>query len=116
MVLAPEHQLVDTLTSDEQRAAVDAYRTQAARATEIERLSDTREKTGVFTGGYAVNPVNGARIPVWIADYVLRCLPMTSVTLTSPASMAWRSSRSSSPRVNRWTGRRWTPPTLGRGS
>ncbi len=71
MVLAPEHQLVDTLTSDEQRAAVDAYRTQAARATEIERLSDTREKTGVFTGGYAVNPVNGARIPVWIADYVL---------------------------------------------
>ena len=71
MVLAPEHQLVDTLTSDEQRAAVDAYRTQAARATEIERLSDTREKTGVFTGGYAVNPVNGTRIPVWIADYVL---------------------------------------------
>ncbi len=71
MVLAPEHDLVDKLTSDEQRPAVDAYRAQAARATEIERLSDTREKTGVFTGGYAINPVNGARIPVWIADYVL---------------------------------------------
>ncbi len=71
MVLAPEHDLVDRLTTDAQRAAVTAYRAQAARATEIERLSDTREKTGVFTGGYAVNPVNGARIPVWIADYVL---------------------------------------------
>ena len=71
MVLAPEHALVDKLTSDEQRDAVEAYRAQAARTTEIERLSETREKTGVFTGGYATNPVNGARIPVWIADYVL---------------------------------------------
>ncbi len=71
MVLAPEHGLVDKLTSAEQRAAVADYRDQAARTTEIERLSDSREKTGVFTGGYAVNPVNGARIPVWIADYVL---------------------------------------------
>jgi leucyl-tRNA synthetase len=71
MVLAPEHELVDKLTSDEQRPAVDAYRAQAARATEIERLSDTREKTGIFTGGYAINPANDARIPVWIADYVL---------------------------------------------
>jgi leucyl-tRNA synthetase len=71
MVLAPEHPLVDTLTSAGQRATVDAYRQQAARTTEIERLSETREKTGVFTGGYAINPVNNARIPVWIADYVL---------------------------------------------
>jgi leucyl-tRNA synthetase len=71
MVLSPEHTLVDKLTSEEQRAAVDAYREQAARATEIERLSETREKMGVFTGGYAINPVNDARIPVWIADYVL---------------------------------------------
>ncbi|CUS05353.2 Leucine--tRNA ligase [Candidatus Promineifilum breve] len=71
MVLAPEHDLVDQLTTEAQRAAVTDYRAQAARATEIERLSDTREKTGVFTGGYAVNPVNGSRIPVWIADYVL---------------------------------------------
>ncbi len=71
MVLAPEHPLVDTLTSPEQRAAVDAYREQAARHTELERMETERDKTGVFTGGYAVNPVNGARIPVWIADYVL---------------------------------------------
>ncbi len=71
MVLAPEHDLVDRLTSDEQRATVNAYREQAAHATEIERLSDTRDKTGVFTGGYAINPINGARVPIWIADYVL---------------------------------------------
>ena len=71
MVLAPEHALVDRLTSAGQRAAVEAYRAQAARVTEIERLSESREKSGIFTGGYAINPVNGARIPVWIADYVL---------------------------------------------
>jgi leucyl-tRNA synthetase len=71
MVLAPEHPLVDKLTGDDQHAAVMAYREQAARATELERLSETREKTGVFTGGYAINPVNDERIPIWIADYVL---------------------------------------------
>lgn len=71
MVLAPEHPLVDPLTSAEQRAAVTAYREQAARHTELERMEEARDKTGVFTGGFAVNPVNGARIPVWIADYVL---------------------------------------------
>ncbi|MFN3216546.1 MAG: leucine--tRNA ligase [Acidimicrobiales bacterium] len=71
MVLAPEHPLVGTLTTDDQRAEVDAYRTAAAARSELERMEDDRDKTGVFTGGYAVNPVNGARIPVWIADYVL---------------------------------------------
>ncbi len=71
MVLAPEHPLVEGLTTDEQRDAVVAYRKQAERETEIDRMSAEREKTGVFTGGYAINPVNGARIPVWIADYVL---------------------------------------------
>jgi leucyl-tRNA synthetase len=71
MVLSPEHELVDKLTNGAQREVVEAYREQAARATEIERLSDTREKTGVFTGGYAINPVNDERIPIWIADYVL---------------------------------------------
>jgi leucyl-tRNA synthetase len=71
MVLAPEHDLVDALTSDEQRAAVDKYRTATAARSEIERMETDREKTGVFTGGYAINPVNGERIPVWIADYVL---------------------------------------------
>ncbi|MGD8397634.1 MAG: leucine--tRNA ligase [Anaerolineae bacterium] len=73
MVLAPEHPLVDELTTPEARAEVEAYAAQAARRSEIERLStDTeREKTGVFTGAYAINPVNGERIPIWIADYVM---------------------------------------------
>lgn len=71
MVLAPEHALVDKLTTETQRAVVEAYKFQATRQTEIERTATDKEKTGVFTGGYAVNPVNGERIPVWIADYVL---------------------------------------------
>ena len=71
MVLAPEHPLVDRLTTKEEKDAVAAYRDRAIRATEIDRLSTEREKTGVFTGSYAVNPANGERIPVWIADYVL---------------------------------------------
>ncbi|HHK67203.1 MAG TPA: leucine--tRNA ligase, partial [Candidatus Acetothermia bacterium] len=65
MVLAPEHPLVDSLTTEERCADVSAYRDAAARQTEIERSSTEREKTGVFTGGYAINPVNGERIPVF---------------------------------------------------
>src|SRR5690606_9755792 len=71
MVMAPEHPLVAELTTEEQRAAVDAYVEQAARASDVEREATDREKTGVFTGAYAINPVNGERIPIWIADYVL---------------------------------------------
>lgn len=71
MVLAPEHPLVEKLTADGRRPTVEAYKAETARASEIERLSTEREKTGVFTGAYAINPVNGARIPIWIADYVL---------------------------------------------
>lgn len=71
MVLAPEHALVQSLTTDDQRADVDAYITQTSRQSEIERQSTTREKTGVFTGGYATNPVNNEQIPIWIGDYVL---------------------------------------------
>ena len=71
MVLAPEHQLVPALTTDEKRNVVEEYREAAARRTELERMDENREKTGVFTGGHAINPVNGERIPVWIADYVL---------------------------------------------
>ncbi|MER2600456.1 MAG: leucine--tRNA ligase [Caldilineales bacterium] len=71
MVLAPEHPLVSQITSDGQRAAVEAYVQQAARLDEITRGAADKEKTGVFTGGYAINPVNGVPIPVWIADYVL---------------------------------------------
>jgi leucyl-tRNA synthetase len=71
MVLAPEHPLVDAITSEEQRAAVAEYKAQAARMDEIARGAADKEKTGVFTGGYAVNPVNDERIPIWIADYVM---------------------------------------------
>jgi leucyl-tRNA synthetase len=71
MVLAPEHELVNTLTTDEQRDEVTAYVAAAAAATEIERAAEDREKTGVFTGGYAVNPTTRERIPIWIADYVM---------------------------------------------
>lgn len=71
MVLAPEHPLVAKITSPEQATAVADYIAQTQRMTDIDRESAEREKTGVFTGGYAINPVNGAKIPVWIADYVL---------------------------------------------
>jgi leucyl-tRNA synthetase len=71
MVLAPEHALVRKLTTADRAAAVDAYVHQTQRQSDIQREDTTKEKTGVFTGGYAINPVNGERIPVWIADYVL---------------------------------------------
>ena len=71
MVLAPEHPLVDEITTDEQRNAVAACVEQASRLDEIARTAEDKEKTGVFTGGYAINPVNKARIQIWIADYVL---------------------------------------------
>ncbi len=73
MVIAPEHPLVSKITANEHRAEVDTYVAKARNETEIERLSldETRKKTGVFTGAYAINPVNDERIPVWIADYVL---------------------------------------------
>jgi len=71
MVLAPEHPLVDKLTTPEHQEEVEAYKFQAARQSEIERLAVDREKTGVFIGAYAVNPVNDERIPIYIADYVM---------------------------------------------
>ena len=71
MVLAPEHPLVDKITTAEYKTQVKEYQYQASRQSEIERLADDQEKTGVFTGSYAVNPVNGEQIPVWIADYVM---------------------------------------------
>ena len=70
MVLAPEHALVDTLTTDTQRAEVVAYRAAAARKSELARQED-KAKTGVFTGGHAIHPMTGEKLPVWIADYVL---------------------------------------------
>jgi leucyl-tRNA synthetase len=71
VVLAPEHPLVELLTTPEQRAAVAAYRAQAERRTEIDRLSADREKTGVPTGSYVAHPLSGALVPVYVADYVL---------------------------------------------
>ncbi|HSW38043.1 MAG TPA: leucine--tRNA ligase, partial [Acidobacteriota bacterium] len=71
MVLAPEHPLVDRLTTDEHRKQVEDYRQRASETSEEDRIAGRGEKSGVFTGGHAVNPVNGEKIPVWIADYVL---------------------------------------------
>ncbi len=71
MVLAPEHPLVDQITTEEYKEQVKAYQYAASRQSEIERLAVDKEKTGVFTGSYAVNPVNGEKIPVWVADYVM---------------------------------------------
>lgn len=71
MVLAPEHPLVPKITSASQNDQIDQYIQQAERLTDIQRGSAEKEKTGVFTGSYAINPVNGKRIPIWIADYVM---------------------------------------------
>src|SRR5262249_35718174 len=70
MVMAPEHPLVRTLPSPEQKAGVEAYVEKVQSERDIDRAAKT-EKTGVFTGAYAINPVNKERIPIWIADYVL---------------------------------------------
>ena len=71
MVLAPEHGLVDVITTAEQRAAVAEYRAEAAMKSDLERTELAKDKTGVWTGAFAINPVNGQKVPVWIADYVL---------------------------------------------
>lgn len=71
VVLAPESPLVDELTKDEYKESVENYKIAAKKQSEIERQSITREKTGVFTGSYAINPVNGKEVPVWVGDYVL---------------------------------------------
>jgi leucyl-tRNA synthetase len=71
MVIAPEHPLVDRLTLPGQKAAIEAYRKKAAAKSDLERTDLAKEKSGVFTGAHAINPVNGERVPVWIADYVV---------------------------------------------
>src|SRR5467141_3615100 len=71
MVLAPEHPLVEKVTTEEHRRRVREYVEQARKETEIDRLSTEREKTGVATGAFAINPVNGEKVPIWVADYVL---------------------------------------------
>ena len=71
LVLAPEHSLVDLIVTEEQWPAVREYRERTARKSELERADLSKEKTGVFTGGYAINPATNEKIPIWIADYVL---------------------------------------------
>ncbi|GGD71793.1 leucine--tRNA ligase [Paenibacillus nasutitermitis] len=70
-VLAPEHELVAQITTSKQKDAVEAYQEAAARKSDLERTDLAKDKTGVFTGAYAINPVSGAKTPIWIADYVL---------------------------------------------
>ncbi|OXM15519.1 leucine--tRNA ligase [Paenibacillus herberti] len=70
-VLAPEHELVDAIVSEEQKSAISDYRVMASRKSDLERTDLAKDKSGVFTGAYAINPVSGAKVPVWIADYVL---------------------------------------------
>lgn len=71
VVLAPENKLVDKLTTPENKDAVEKYKEEAAKQSDIERQSSSKEKTGVFTGSYAINPINGKVVPIWISDYVL---------------------------------------------
>jgi len=71
MVLAPEHRLVDIITTDEHKQEVKKYKQDAARKSDLDRTDLAKEKTGVFTGAYAINPVNNEKIPIWISDYVL---------------------------------------------
>ncbi len=70
-VLAPEHELIDVITTDAQREEINAYKAMCATKSELERTSLNKEKTGAFTGAYAINPVNGKKVPIWISDYVL---------------------------------------------
>lgn len=71
MVFAPEHPLLDKIVPDDHREELEGYRAQVQRMSEIERQAEGKEKTGVFTGVYAINPINGEKIPVWVSDYVL---------------------------------------------
>ena len=85
MVIAPEHPLVAELTTPDRKAEVDAYVQRAKGTSEIDRLSTDREKTGVFTGSYAINPLNGEKVQLWVADYVLATYG-TGVVMGVPAS------------------------------
>lgn len=71
MVVSPEHKIIDAITTEDQKAAVKAYQEEAAKKSDLERTDLAKDKTGVFSGSYAINPVNGKLIPIWIADYVL---------------------------------------------
>ena len=96
MVLAPEHPMVERLTQPEQKPAVDSYLYETRRQTEIERLSTDRPKTGVPLGADAINPVNGERIPIWIADYVLAGYGTGAIMAVPATTSATTPSRSAS--------------------
>lgn len=70
-VLSPEHKLIDAITTEDHRQAVEAYKQEVSKKSDLERTELSKEKTGVFTGAYAINPINGEKMPIWIADYVL---------------------------------------------
>jgi leucyl-tRNA synthetase len=71
VVIAPEHELVESLTAPEQKASIDAYIAKTKKKSELDRMADTKTVSGAFTGSYVINPLNGAKVPIWIADYVL---------------------------------------------
>src|SRR5690606_3481653 len=71
IVLAPEHEWVSELTRDEQKAAIESYIEKTKKKSELERMADTKAVSGAFTGSYAIHPLTGESIPIWIADYVL---------------------------------------------
>lgn len=84
VVFAPEHKLVDAITTPEHKEEIEAYKLYAAKSSEIDRLSSAREKTGAFTGSYAINPINGRKVPIYIADYVLASYG-TGIVMAVPA-------------------------------
>jgi len=84
VVMAPEHELVDQITTDEYREAVERYQEQAKHKTQLERTELQKEKTGQFTGAYAINPFNGNEVPIFIGDYVLANYG-TGVVMAVPA-------------------------------
>ncbi|MDZ4246765.1 MAG: leucine--tRNA ligase, partial [Dehalococcoidia bacterium] len=84
VVFAPEHPLVAKLTTPDRKAAIEEYVARSRQQTEIERLSEAREKDGVFTGAYAINKLNGEQVPIWIADYVLQTYG-TGIVMAEPA-------------------------------
>jgi len=84
VVVAPESELCDALTTDECRESVEAYKKATMKVTDIDRMSTTREKTGVFTGSYAIHPLNGRKVPIWAADYVIAGYG-TGVVMAVPA-------------------------------
>ena len=96
MVLAPEHPLVDKLTTAEFKRKVEAYRDSIKSMTEIDRTSTGKEKTGVDTGAFAINPVNGKKIPIWIADYVLMTYG-TGAIMAAPGHFQYKLCRQNFP-------------------